>query len=90
MESKATDPVMPESLYDILTAWQSGSLTARRAMRRAGLDTVGDLYAAAASSGVRLRRHLLTAEQAASDAATKAIRKKLTLATKRQTEAQRA
>ncbi len=33
MESKATDPVMPESLYDILTAWQSGSLAARRAMR---------------------------------------------------------
>jgi hypothetical protein len=87
-KAKSTDPVMPESLYDILTAWQAGSLTAAKAMRRAGLQTVGELYAAAASSGVRLRRHLLPAEQAAAVAATKAIRNKIGKA--KQIEAQRA
>jgi hypothetical protein len=76
----------PVSLHDILVAWQKGTLSARLAMQLSGIDNIGELYVAAASSGVRLRKTLLPAEAAAAQAATDSIKAKLKTLTPKTTE----
>lgn len=67
----------PATLHDILTAWQRGDLGTRHAMSLAGVDTIADLYGAARSSAVPIRKELLAREKAAADRATAAIRARL-------------
>lgn len=43
------------SLHDILVAWQAGHMDYREAMDRAQIDTLDELYVAAAHSGVEIR-----------------------------------
>ena len=43
------------SLHDILAAWQAGRIDYREAMDRARIDTLDELYHAAAHSGVDIR-----------------------------------
>lgn len=64
------------TLHDILRAWQAGTIPSARAMALSGIDTIGELYAAARSSGVPLRKTLLAAEEAAAESAIAAIRAK--------------
>ena len=52
------------TLHDILTAWQAGKMGYRRAMQRAQIDTLGELYEAAALSGVEIRTTPTTKEEA--------------------------
>ena len=69
----------PVTLHDVLVAWQNGRLTARQAMARSGIDTIAGLYGAARSSAVPVRKTLLVREKAAADAATAAIRGRLSV-----------
>lgn len=72
-------PALPETLHEVLVAWQAGRLTARQAMYLCGLEGFADLYAAASSSGVPLRKTLLPAEKKAANLATAAIRNRMAM-----------
>jgi hypothetical protein len=52
----------PMGVHEALEAWQQGEITYRRAMRLLGVDTIDDLYTAALSSGVSIRRGALSSE----------------------------
>ena len=55
---------MAMSLHDILVAWQNGEMSYRHALDLAQIDTLDELYEAAALSGVVLRTRLTDAEDA--------------------------
>ena len=55
---------MTGSLHDILVAWQNDEIGYRRALDLAQIDTLDELYDAAALSGVALRVRLTDAEDA--------------------------
>jgi hypothetical protein len=63
----------PLGVHETLEAWQAGEITYRRAMRLLGVDTIADLYAAARSSGVPIRRGLTPAEERLADRVTDII-----------------
>lgn len=46
------------TLHDVLTAWQNGDISYREALERAHIDTLDELYEAAANSGVSVRTQL--------------------------------
>lgn len=46
------------TLHDVLTAWQNGYIGYREALERAHIDTLDELYEAAANSGVPIRTKL--------------------------------
>lgn len=48
----------PATLHDLLIAWQAGAIGHREAMRRARIETLGELYEAAELSGVPLSTDL--------------------------------
>lgn len=52
------------TLHDILVAWQAGEIGYRRALQLARIDTLDELYEAAALSGVEIRTKLTSDEQA--------------------------
>jgi hypothetical protein len=68
------EPRNPASTYDVLTAWQAGRLSSRRALALTNLDFVSELYAAALDSNVPIRQALLPEEERAADRATTAIK----------------
>ena len=61
------------SVHDALAAWQSGDITANRAMQLTGAADVMDLYAFAHSSGVEIRTDLLPREEEQADRAANLI-----------------
>jgi hypothetical protein len=64
-------------VYEALEAWQQGEITYRRAMRLVGVDTIDDLYTAAYSSGVSIRREPSQSEIHLSDRAIALIERQL-------------
>lgn len=50
------------TLHDILVAWQADEIGYRRAMVLAQIDTLDELYEAAALSGVEIRTQLTPGE----------------------------
>ena len=48
----------PATLHQLLVAWQAGEIGYREAMRRAQIETLGELYDAAELSGVPLSTDL--------------------------------
>ena len=64
-------------MHEVLVAWQAGRIGYRRAIDLAGVDSLPELYAAARSSGVPLRKTLLPEEKRAADYATAAIIRRL-------------
>ena len=52
------------SLHDILVAWQAGEVSYHTALDLTQIDTLDELYEAAAMSGVALRVALTTDEKA--------------------------
>lgn len=52
------------TLHDILVAWQAGEIGYRRALQLTKIDTLDELYDAAALSGVEIRTKLTSDEQA--------------------------
>ena len=67
MEDRPTfDPMSvphPATLHDLLVAWQAGEIGYREALRRARIDTLGELYEAAELSGVPLSKDLWPEER---------------------------
>lgn len=61
------------SVHDALAAWQSGDITAGRAMQFTGAADVMDLHAFAHASGVEIRKDLLPREKEQADRATSLI-----------------
>lgn len=61
------------SVHDALAAWQSGDITATRAMQLTGAADVMDLYGFAHTSGVEIRKDLLPREKEQADRATSLI-----------------
>ena len=70
-------PIAPETVHEVLVAWQEGRLGWRRAVDLVGVAGLPDLYDAAASSGVTIRKTLLPREKRAVERAVAAIRKRL-------------
>lgn len=54
----------PASLHDILIAWQAGEIGYREALDRSKIETLDELYDAAALSGVPLSAELDAVERA--------------------------
>ena len=63
------------TIVEVLTAWQTGDITARRAMMLTGAADVLELYALMERHGVETRFDLAEAEQLSVDAVMKAITK---------------
>ncbi len=61
------------SVHDALAAWQSGDITADRAMQLTGAVDVMELYAFAHTSGVEIREDLLPREKEQADRAASLI-----------------
>lgn len=53
----------PATLHDLLIAWQAGEIGYREALRRARIETLGELYEAAELSGVPLSTDLWPEER---------------------------
>lgn len=62
------------TLHDILTAWQDDRIEYREAMRLAKIDTLDELYEAAALSGVNIRTRLSEFEERQADLVADLIR----------------
>jgi hypothetical protein len=67
----------PMGVHETLEAWQQGGITYRRALRLLGVDTIADLYDAARSSGVMIRREPSPAEVDLADRASAMIGRQL-------------
>jgi hypothetical protein len=67
----------PMGVYEALEAWQQGEITYRRALRLIGVETIADLYEAARSSGVEIRREPTPQEIHLSDQAINLIDREL-------------
>lgn len=68
---------MSMSIHDALDAWQSGSITARRAMTLTGASDVLELYGLAEACGVETRFELSAKEKAAVERVGHAIDREL-------------
>lgn len=62
------------TLHDILVAWQAGEIGYRRALQLSKIDTLDELYEAAALSGVQVRTKLTSDEQAMAQVVADLIR----------------
>jgi hypothetical protein len=69
----------PASLHDILVAWRSGELSYRRALDLSGIDTLDELYDAAALSGVAMRETMSAEEDRAATLVADLIRDQVKL-----------
>jgi len=63
------------SLHDILVAWQAGEISYRTALDLTQIDTLDELYQAAALSGVALRTNLTADEKAMAEIVAPLIRR---------------
>ena len=68
-------PPIAMTVKEALAAWQSGEITARRAMLHTGADDVIELYALMEKHGVETRFDLSEAEKRSVDAVMEAIKK---------------
>ena len=62
------------SLHNILVAWQAGEVSYRTALDLTQIDTLDELYEAAALSGVALRTNLTADEKAMAEIVAPLIR----------------
>ena len=74
---EATSPSLPETVHEILVAWQAGRIGWRRAVDLVGVPGLPELYDAAHSSGVPVRKTLLPQEKRAAARAVTSIRQRL-------------